>query len=78
MYIYKANYCKYVEKQFLNFSALEILSKHLNFEVVTFTASDAEGQRGLNTKRPPIVVFFGFHETSPIIWRDKPAPAVQC
>jgi hypothetical protein len=52
----------FVKKYFLNFSALEVLAKHLNFEVVTFTASDAEGQRGLNTKSTTIFVFFGFTE----------------
>jgi hypothetical protein len=28
-------------------------------------------QRGLNTKRPTIVFFFGSNETSPIIWIGK-------
>jgi hypothetical protein len=32
----------------------------------------------LNTERPTIVIIFGSHETSPIIWIGKPAPAIQC
>ncbi len=34
------------------------------------------GQRELSTKR--ITIVFGSHETSPIIWLGKPAPAIQC
>ncbi len=32
----------------------------------------------LNTKRHTLFLFFGSHETSPIIWIGKPAPAMQC